>query len=201
MITGLANVLTNHTLVNIAQNTNGTVISKTLVNSIGRPGFILIDKNIDDDTKKFAATKEFLYQMACLIIYLALIVPVFKNGAFKLAKKYIYKGAKGFSKFNSAAEYLEYRKIAEKTLSNRKASLGKDYFVFKLNHDGLKEDLLTKITPQKYNHVKGAIELGNLVGSIVGLAILAPQISQGLTHAFLRFTGLEKEKAGQSQNK
>ena len=193
MISALSNIVTNSNLVNVAQSTNGTVVSKTLVNAVGRPGFILIDSNIDNNTRKFAATKEFLYQMTCLGVYLALIVPVFKKGAFKLAKNKIYKGEEGFAKFKSMKEYMAYRKVAEKTMMNRNASLSKDHSVFKFNHDGLREDLLTKDKPDMYPHIKGAIEFGNLIGSMLGLSILAPKVSQNLIHPVLKFIGMEKD--------
>ena len=194
MITAISNVITNTNLVNIARSTNGTVISKTAVNSLGRPGFILIDSHIDDDTKRFAATKEFLYQAACLGIYLALIVPVFKKGAFKFAKKYIYKGSEGFDKFKNANEYFAYQKYAQKTQNNRRASLSKDHSVYKFDHDNLRQDLLNKAKPDIYPHIKGSIEAGNLIGSVLGLAILAPKISQALIHPVLKGLGLEKSE-------
>ena len=194
MITAVSNAITNTTLANIARSTNGSVIAKTCVNAAGRPGFILIDSHIDNDTKKFAATKEFLYQATCLAVYLALIVPVFKKGAFKFAKKYIYKGTEGFDKFKSANEYNAYLKYAQKTQNNRAASLSKDHSVYKFEHDNLREDLIQKVKPEYYPHIKGSIEFGSLIGSILGLAIIAPQVSQALIHPILKVLGLEKEK-------
>ena len=41
--------------------------------------------------------------------------------------------------------------------------------------------------------VKGAVELGNIAGSVFGLAILAPQVSHAFIHPALRLLGLEKE--------
>lgn len=199
MISAISKVISNPTLVNVAQNTNGTVVSKTLVNSVGRPGFIIIDSNIDNETRKYAAAKEFLYQMSCLAVYLALIVPVFKKGAFTFAKKYIYKGEEGFSKFKSAQEYLAYRNYADKTLQNRNASLSKDHSVFKFEHDGLREDLLKNKKPELYPHIKGSIELGSLIGSVLGLAIIAPNVSQALIHPMLRFIGMEKKEKDNKQ--
>lgn len=194
MITPISNLITNSTLGNIARSTNGTVISKTVVNSVGRPGFILIDSHIDEDTKKFAATKEFLYQATCLAVYLAMIVPVFKKGAFKVAKKYIYKGSEGFDKFKNVNEFFAYQKYAGKTQTNRAASLSKDHSVYKFDHDNLREDLLNNASPEKYPHIKGSIELGSLIGSVLGLAIIAPQVSQALIHPILKVLGLEKTK-------
>ena len=200
MISALSNIITNPTLVNIAQNTNGTVVSKTVVNSIGRPGFILIDKNIDNDTKKYAATKEFLYQAACLAVYLGMIVPVFKKGAFKFAKKYVYKGEEGFNKFKSANEYFEYRKYAEKSQTNRKASLSKDHSMFKFEHDGLREELINNDKPELYPHIKGSIEFGSLVGSVIGLAVIAPNVSQALIHPVLKLIGMDENKSKLDKN-
>ena len=66
MITAIAKTITNPTLVDIAQNTNAQVACETTLKAIGRPGFILIDNDIDSSTKKYAAAKEFLYQATCL---------------------------------------------------------------------------------------------------------------------------------------
>lgn len=193
MISAISKVITNPYLVNIAQSSDASVATKTTVNSVGRPGFILIDKNIDLETKKFAATKEFLYQATSLLVYMALIVPIFKNGAFKIAKKYLYKGEQGFSKFKNAKEYLDYRKFAEKTKNDRIQSLGKDHSVDKFKHDNLREALINEVTPEKYNNIKGAIEVGNIVGSIVGLSVLAPNVSQVLIRPVLKVLGLDKK--------
>lgn len=193
MISAISKVITNPYLVNIAQSSDASVATKTTVNSVGRPGFILIDKNIDLETKKFAATKEFLYQATSLLVYMALIVPIFKNGAFKIAKKYLYKGEQGFSKFKNAKEYLDYRKFAEKTKNDRIQSLGKDHSVDKFKHDNLREALINEVTPEKYNNVKGAIEVGNIIGSIVGLSVLAPNVSQVLIRPVLKVLGLDRK--------
>lgn len=193
MISAISRVITNPYLVNIAQSSDASVATKTTVNSVGRPGFILIDKNIDLETKKFAATKEFLYQATSLLVYMALIVPIFKNGAFKIAKKYLYKGEQGFSKFRNAKEYLDYRKFAEKTKNDRIQSLGKDHSVDKFKHDNLREALINEVTPEKYNNIKGAIEVGNIVGSIVGLSVLAPNVSQVLIRPVLKVLGLDRK--------
>lgn len=193
MISAISKVITNPYLVNIAQSSDASVATKTTVNSVGRPGFILIDKNIDLETKKFAATKEFLYQATSLLVYMALIVPIFKNGAFKIAKKYLYKGEQGFSKFRNAKEYLDYRKFAEKTKNDRIQSLGKDHSVDKFKHDNLREALINEVAPEKYNNVKGAIEVGNIIGSIVGLSVLAPNVSQVLIRPVLKVLGLDRK--------
>ena len=82
----IQNIISNPTLYNLTQSTATQVTIETTLKAIGRPGFILVDNQIDKKTKKFAAMKEFLYQMTCLGIYLAMI-PWFKKGAYSLAKK------------------------------------------------------------------------------------------------------------------
>ena len=88
MINGISSAFSNSTFYNLTQNTAARVSIETTLKSIGRPGFILIDKDIDSETKKYAATKEFFYQVICLGVYLALIPPIFKAGSYKLGKKF-----------------------------------------------------------------------------------------------------------------
>lgn len=197
MISAISKALTNPMLVNVAQNSDASVICKTTVNAIGRPSFILIDNNIDNDTKKFAATKEFLYQATCLAIYMFVIVPIFKKGGFKLAKEKIFKNTEGFEHFKSFKEYIHYRKLANNTnVNNRIQTLNKD-----IPHKNCKvkdmynDTLITELkkeNPNKFNSVKGAVDLSNIIGSVVGLAMVAPIVSQSLIHPVLKFVGLEK---------
>lgn len=199
MITAVSKAISNPTLVNIAQNTDASVICKTTVNAIGRPGFILIDNNIDEHTKKFAATKEFLYQATCLAVYMAVIVPIFKKGGFKLAKEKIFKNTEGFEHFKNFKEYTHYRKLADNiNVNNRIQTLDKEIAnknckVREMYNDTLIKEL-HKETPEKFNSVKGAVDLSNIIGSVVGLALVAPQVSQALIHPVLRFVGLEKKE-------
>lgn len=198
MISAISKVITNPTLVNVAQNSDASVICKTTVNSIGRPGFILIDSNIDEDTRKFAATKEFLYQATCLAIYMTVIVPIFKKGGFKLAKEKIFKNTEGFEYFKNFKEYTHYRKLADNiNVNNRLQTLNKDIpykncKVKDMYNPALLEELKKEV-PNKFNSVKGAVDLSNIIGSVVGLAMIAPAVSQTLIHPVLRFVGLEKD--------
>lgn len=194
MINSISGIITNPTLVNIAQNTTSSITYETTLKAIGRPGFILADKDIDPETKKYAAAKEFLYQATCLGIYLMFLAPFVKKGAFHIAKKYIYKGENGFNKFKNADEYLFYRKIADKTLQNRKSSLTKDHSIYKFKNSGLRKELLNNEKPELFPHIKGAIEAGNTIGSVLGLAIVAPQISHAFIHPALKLMGLEENK-------
>lgn len=203
MITAISKAITNPTLVSVAQNTDASVTAKTVVNAIGRPGFILVDNNIDLETKKFAATKEFLYQGTSLLVYMALIVPLFKKGGFKFAKKYIFKNTEGFEHFKNFNEYMHYRKLAgntnknnriltlDKEISNKNCAVKDMYNQTLLNE-------LHKDNPNKFNTVKGAVDLCNIIGSVVGLSILAPNVSQALIRPVLKIFGMDRKP--QEQN-
>mgnify|MGYP000003537347 FL=1 len=202
MIGAIKNVLTSSQLASVAQNTTQSVAAETVLKSIGRPGFILIDKDIDSDTKQYAAAKEFLYQATCLGVYMALIVPVFKKGGFKFAKNVIFKNTEGFQHFKDVKEYMHYRKLADNpSLNNRIQTLEKERITDKIKiKDKYNDTLLAELNkekPEKFAYVKGAVELSNIIGSVLGLAILAPQVSHAFIHPALRFLGLEEKKAKQ----
>lgn len=212
MISGVAKFLTSPSLNNITSNTNSQVMMETTLKSIGRPGFILIDNDIDSDTKKYAAAKEFLYQATCLLVYAALVVPVFKRGAFKIAQKVFNKSEIG--NFRSLKQYDRYLKLCDSSLNNRVKTLDKEIKgVYKTDENGnkvkklVRDDYdaiavseLEKENPNRFTDLKGAIEFGNIVGSVFGLAILAPQFSHAFIHPALKFLGLEKS-AEKNDNK
>ena len=204
---GLTNIVTSSQLASIAQNTTQSVALEKTLKSIGRPGFILIDKDIDSNTKQYAAAKEFLYQATCLAVYMALIVPVFRKGGFKFAKEKIFKNTAGFENFANVKEYMHYRKLADNpSVKNRIQTLDKEILTDanktlvreKYNDTLIKE--LHKETPDKFTDVKGAIELSNIIGSVLGLAIFAPQVSHAFIHPALRFLGLEEKKQPQQKD-
>lgn len=207
MIGAVQKLLTNSQLASVAQNTTQSVTAETVLKSIGRPGFILIDKDIDSDTKQYAAAKEFLYQATCLAVYMVLIVPVFKKGGFKLAKEKIFKNTNGFEHFSNVNEYLHYRKLADNpSINNRQATLEKELLTTKDKvKDKYNATLLTELKkekPEKFTYVKGAVELSNIIGSVLGLAIFAPQVSHAFIHPALKFLGLEKkDKAVDNQTR
>lgn len=196
MLGPVGSFITNSHLASLAQNTTQSVAVETTLKSIGRPGFILIDKDINSDTKQYAAAKEFLYQVMCLGIYLALIVPLFQKRGFNFAKKHIFNNTQGFEHFNNVKEYRHYRKLADNpSIKNRLLTLEKelpyDKTPVKQKYDDVLLAELRKEKPEKFKDVKGAIELSNIIGSVVGLAILAPQVSHAFIHPVLRFLGLE----------
>ena len=100
-------VLTNPVIYNITQTTQTQVAIETGLKAVGRPGFILLDNTIDKHTKKYSATKEFLYQLTCIGLSLGIVIPVFKKGSFKIAKK-LFKDEPIFNAFKNS-EIFEHK--------------------------------------------------------------------------------------------
>lgn len=193
MIQPIVNMLTSPTLVNLSQNTAARVSVETTMKAVGRPGFILIDKDLDSETKKYSATKELLYQLICLGVYLAVIPPIFKKGAFSVAKK-AYKNTKGFENFKNAGEFLEFHKLATVDKVERLQSLKEGKFD-KFKDNKALMDLINsdKNLTNELALQKGVIETSSFLGSILGLAILAPEVSHKTIHPIMQALGLEKK--------
>lgn len=158
----------------------GAVVGTTILKAVGRPAFIYADKHSDKETKKYTAAKEFLYQMLCLIMTFAMVIPV-QMLCFKLSKKYIkldsLKGIKTYGDFGKVTTDLdELTPKAKAVLNNR----------------------TTELTPDEKEEIgltKGAVELGSFVGSLVGLTIVAPLISHEILHPIMGALGLDKKPA------
>lgn len=190
MINGVANFLSNPALTRIAQSTSSSVSIETGLKSIGRPAFILADDKIEPETKRYAAMKEFLYQVVCLATYMAIIIPIFKMGSFKLAKK-VFKDEAAFQKFKNSKEFLNYKKYADMPKEVRLKKLEK-ISDKKLFSNDIKKYLSTTDKPERHSIAKGAIEFGNIVGSVLGLAIFAPQVSHLIVHPVLNAAGVRQ---------
>lgn len=198
MIDKVANILTNPAFANFAMNTKYTVTTESIFKATGRPAAIMLDKNVDLDTRKYAATKEGLYQLLCLGIYLTMIPLVFKKYGFKIAQK-ILKNDKDLPKFKDADEYLTYAKLAslKKSERNDEKLLSKISDTLKTEENDsltLKQHLLNDDTPPEFPVAKGAIELSNLVGTVIGLAWIASELSNHILHPIMRILGFEDSK-------
>lgn len=197
MIDKIAAVLTNPKFANFAMNTKYTVTTESIFKATGRPAAIMMDNNVDKDTRKYAATKEGLYQMLCLGIYLTMIPLFFKRYGFKLAQK-ILKGDKDLPVFKNANEYLAYAKIASlpKNERNGHKLLPKISDTLKISKEDnltLKQHLLNDEKPPEFPVAKGALELSNLVGTIIGLAWIASELSNYILHPLMRKLGFENK--------
>lgn len=193
----MVNIFTNPTFVNVAQNTKMAMTIETGLKATGRPAFILMDKKISDDTKKYAATKEFLYQLTCLAVYACVVLPIFRKAGFKLFKSVFEKKGKhshGFDKFNGLDDFMAYQKLKGLSKAQRIEEVKK--LDGKVNFTNVIKQTLTnvdKIKKGNYHMVKGADEMNSIIGSVVGLAILAPQVSHVTIHPIMKFLGMEKK--------
>ena len=206
------NLITSNAFQTIAQNTDACVKIETGLKAVGRPAFTLIDKNTDKETRKYAATKELLYQLLCFGIYVAVIPPVFKNGGFKLFQK-IFKN-EGLPNFRSAKQMLSYYHLAHIPKKPRNENIQYKKFWDAIPADIVDETNKTKefpkgtpvieylknwekneITENKkmFKLAKGSIELSSIVGSVIGLTILAPEISHLILHPIMKGLGMDKK--------
>lgn len=190
MISGIQNLMANPTLYNMTQNTVTQITTETCLKAVGRPSFILMDKNIDAQTKKYSSTKEFLYQMTCLGIYLAAVMPLLKKGTFAAARK-LFKNEDVFKAFKSSNDFMQYYKMDE---------AGKAAKLSEINNLIKSGD---KFTKEKINEdlAKGVIEGSSILGSVTGLAIIAPIASHPLIHPILEVCGLNKKEGEVSNDK
>lgn len=185
MINGIQNIIANPTFYNVTQGTATQMGIKTSLNAFARPGFILMDKNIDPHTKKFSATKEFLYQALSIAMYLGVIIPVFKHATYKLAKNKLYKNEPVFKAFKSPDEFKKFFKLETESkkiekLKEISAQTGDSF---------TKENIIDNGGADLAN---GVIETSSLVGTIIGLAIIAPLAASKLIHPIMKAVGLVK---------
>ncbi len=198
MIDKIAGILTNPQFANFAMNTKYTVTTESIFKATGRPAAIMMDKNVDKDTRKYAATKEGLYQLLCLGIYLTMIPLFFKKYGFKIAQK-ILKNDKDLPKFKDANEYLAYAKLASMPKNERKghkllSRISDNLKITDEDNVTLKQKLLNEDKPPEFPVAKGALELSNLVGTVIGLAWIASELSNYILHPIMKGLGFEKPK-------
>lgn len=188
MIGSIQSIITNPTLYNMTQSTITQVTTETCLKAVGRPSFILMDKDIDSQTKKYSSVKEFLYQMTCLGIYLAAVMPVLRKGTFKLARK-MYKDEPVFQAFKTSGEFLKYHDMDE---AAKEAKLNEINANLKSGDKFVKEKL-------NENFAKGLVEMSSITGSVIGLAIISPIVSHPLIHPILKAAGLTKDNASKEE--
>lgn len=212
MLGPFVNVLTSNTVQTIAQNTDACVKLETGLKAVGRPAFTLIDKNTDKETREYAAVKELLYQVLCFGIYLAIIPPIFKNGGFKIAQKIFKK--EGLPNFKNAKQMLAYHRLAYMTPEERRLARNKkfldlitedlvnpkdnnakliDYLIGADKKSGMHKRTLEK-QDKMFSLAKGSIEFSSIIGSVVGLTILAPELSHLILHPIMQALHLEAKE-------
>ena len=205
MIDKVFNVLTNPSLVSTSQNTVAAVTIETGLKAAGRPAATLLDKHADKKTKVYSSAKELFYQLLCLAIYLS-VIPLFKKGGFKIAKK-IFKNEVSLKNFENATEYLNYHKLACLPKAERASHKlmqkipDKEIIAGAKKNVSMRDELLNKEKPFKFPLAKGAIELSSIIGSVIGLTLLAPELSHLFLHPIMTAVGLDEKNKSEKTNK
>jgi len=168
MSMNIKSMMKNEGFAKFAGGAVGAVYATTVLKAAVRPAFIMADKKNDAETKKYTATKEFLYQAICLGIAAAFL-PFFNRGGFQIAKKHL-QGQTELAKITKFKEFKEFKK------------------------DYKNIEALSKTAKEAYVKVNGGIELGSFIGSIIGLTIVAPQISHKILHPMMKAMGIEKKE-------
>ena len=180
---GISGIVANQTFFNATQGTAAQMGIKTGLNAVARPGAILLDKDIDEHTKKFSASKEFLYQAISLAMYMLVIIPIFKNGAYKLAAKKFDNEAV-FKAFDTPNKFKAFQKLDENAKVKKLQELSKN---------GDKFDR-SNITEKSEHLANGVIETSSLIGTVLGLAVIAPLTATKAIHPILKSVGLVKDE-------
>ena len=177
----IGNLLASPSIYSITQNIGAQVGIETGLKAVGRPGFIVLDNNIDPQTKKYSAMKELLFQLTCLAVSLGVVIPVFKKGSFGIARK-LFKDEAVFKAFKTSDEFKAFRTLTEDKKLEKLAKINQEKgTAFELKD--INEHL-----------GKGAIEVSSIAGSVLGLSALSPMISRPFVRPVLRLLGMDKKE-------
>ena len=163
---GIRRVTSNPKAAAFAQNTVCAIAVETTLKALGRPAFIYYDKNANGRSKKYAATKEFIYQSFCLGLYLSLI-DKFKGIAYnKLSKHFANKDPENKRKLDLFDTEQAKINAAPK---EKKAAMEKVFHT-----------MIQKNSDLKFG--KGVKELSSIGATVFILALCAPILSQIILH-------------------
>lgn len=190
-------VLTNPKAASFAQNTVCAIAVETTLKALGRPTFIYYDKHANKQSKKYAATKELIYQVFCLGLFLSFINPV---------KNRVYKFMENKATASSSAPETNKRHIDNKRkldlfdAAQDEITKAKD----KTARKAAEEKLVNLLHKNKdYHFGKGVRELSSIVSTVFILALCAPILSQIILHPVmdLLFKKDDKKSASDKVNK
>lgn len=191
--------VSNPKTAEFVENTIFAVSVETGLKMIGRPTFIMADKEADsEEKKKFAATKEMLYQGICLTLYL-LCMKKIKHGIYNIISKGLSKDPESKTHIDAYNKEVEEIEALEKKMKD--AIKGTGLFNFKdkkLKKAPFKEQIEVihskMVSNPNFKLPKGAKELSAIIGSILMLTIVAPQISHFIIHPLMKRLGFDKHE-------
>ena len=158
-------LLTNPKAAQFAQNTICAISVETTLKALGRPTFIYFDKNANGRSKKYAATKELLYQSFCLGLYLGFINKV-KKPAYKFIKNKFFNNPDQLRKLDLYDSFQE--KIDKASKEDKK---------------GLREELANLIHKNPdYKLSKGVHELSSIGSTVFILALWCNFLHNNIMH-------------------
>ena len=201
IIPRVQNFVSSPKTADIVKNTIIAVSTETTLKMIGRPIFIMSDKEADSpQKKKYAAVKELSYQGICLGIYLSCMSPV-KKMFYKVVQKGLNisnpQNKEIFNEFETIRENVaNAKKVADEKLKTAAKDSTKE---IKENLYKQVENLKKPLKDEKFNRCKGAKELSAIFGSILMLTVVAPQLSHFIIHPFMKLLNMENPD-GNSQN-
>ena len=175
----LRKILTKPKIVAFAQDTVCAIAVETTLKATGRPAFIYFDKNANEQSKKYAATKEFLYQSFCLGLYLGFIKPVRARVYNMMSKWQAAKSPENKRKIDLYDNYQEQ-------IKNASDKIQKDKLERRFTH------LLH--TNKDYRFGKGLKELSSIGATVFILALCAPILSQMILHPVMDLLFKKKNK-------
>ena len=186
----IGNILASPAIYEFSKTAQAQVGVATGLKAIGRPGFIILDNNIDPQTKKYSAMKEFLYQLTCLGMAM-FVVSNFKKyspsiGRLLFKNEQVFKAFKDYGEFSKYLSLDNAGKIAklaqlDKIAAEAAQKAGKIHETFEIGK--INESLAI-----------GMKEISSIVGSMIGLSIAAPLISRPLIRPVLKALGLGKKE-------
>ena len=160
-------VAANPKFAEFARSTVCAIAVETTLKASGRPAFIYYDKHANKQSKKYAATKELLYQTFCLGLYLSLIKPFSKKTYGFLRKKLAAKNTEDKRRLDLFDNFQNKINTAkDKTTKNKLEN--------QLSH------LLH--TNKDYHFGKGLKEFSSIASTVFILALCAPILSQIILH-------------------
>lgn len=170
---GLANArnaITSPKAAEFAKTTVCAISVETTLKALGRPAFIYYDKHANGQSKKYAATKELLYQSFCLGLYLSFIKPIKK-------RVYSFMSEKAKNSKENGAENTRKLKLFDDWQNKIKNAPDKNArkLTQKAFHKALSID-------KDLHFGKGVSELSSIISTVFILALCAPILSQIILH-------------------